>query len=212
MAQSVGGLYSILRLPVAYLALQKLVARGDPQRMLTERYIRPRPGDRVVDVGCGPGAMLEYLGDVSYTGIDLDPAYIKSARRRYGSRAEFICGRAEEAISSLSGQADIVLGKALLHHLDDTQADAFLRAAAAILKPEGRLITFDHVSLPVQHPVARLLIALDRGKSGRTRELYVDLAKRSFGNVDSYLHHDLLRLPYDHLVMVCGKPNAAAAR
>jgi 2-polyprenyl-3-methyl-5-hydroxy-6-metoxy-1,4-benzoquinol methylase len=205
MAQNVGGLYSILRLPVAYSALQKALARVDTQRIFTERYIRPRPGDRVIDVGCGLGTMLDYLGDVQYTGIDLDPGYIESARRRYESRGEFICGGAEEAVERLRGEADIVLGKALLHHLDDAQAHAFLRAAAGILKPEGRLITIAHVLLSSQRRIARLLIALDRGKSSRTRDQYVELAKHNFASVDSYLHHDLLRVPYDHCVMVCSK-------
>ncbi len=208
MAQSTRGLYSLLRLPGAYTAFQQTIARGDPQRMLTERYIRPHPGDRVVDVGCGPGVMLEYLGEVDYTGIDIDAGYIESARRRYGKRAEFICDRAEEAVERLAGKADLVLGKALLHHLDDPQARAFLRAAAAILKPGGRLITFDNVHLSPQRRVARLLIALDRGKNVRTLDQYVALAKQSFASVESYLHHDLLRVPYDHCVMVCSNPRA----
>jgi SAM-dependent methyltransferase len=209
MAQSLGGLYSILRLPRVYDFFQKAVARGDPRRLLTERYIRPRAGDRVVDIGCGPGVMLEYLGDVEYTGIDLEERYIANARSRYGTRAEFVHGRAEDAAKRIAGQADIVLGKSLLHHLDDEQADAFLRAAATILKPDGRLITLDCVYLSPQNPIARFLISLDRGKSVRTRAGYVALASRSFGNVESYLHHGLNRIAYDHCVMVCTKPNAA---
>jgi SAM-dependent methyltransferase len=203
MSQSLGGLYSILRLPAAYFVLQKALARGDAERVFTERYVRARPDDRVIDVGCGPGRMLDYLGDVRYTGIDLDPGYIESARRRYGSRSEFICGSAEEAVTRLSGEADIVLGKALLHHLDDSQAQAFLRAAAAILKPAGRLVTIDPVRLPSQRPFARLLVALDRGKNVRTREQYIELVTQSFAKIEGYLHGDFLRVPYDHWVMVC---------
>ena len=156
-----------------------------------------------MDIGCGPGAMVDYLGDVDYTGIDADEGYIASARRRYGGRAEFFHGRAEEAAARIAGKADIVLAIALLHHLDDAEAEALFRAAAIMLKPDGRLVTFDCVRLSPQNPIARLLIALDRGKSIRTREQYILLAERSFDTVESYLHHDLLRVPYDHCIMVC---------
>ncbi|MGB6534931.1 MAG: class I SAM-dependent methyltransferase [Xanthobacteraceae bacterium] len=203
MAQRLGGLHSVLRFAWAYSAFQSVVARGDSRRVFTTRYIRPRPGDRVVEVGCGPNPMLEYLEDVDYIGLDLEARYIESARRRYGGRGKFICGRAEDAAERLGGEADIVLGMALLHHLDDTQAHTFLRAAAGILKPHGRLITIDPVRLPSQHPVARLLIALDRGQNIRAREQYVGLASRSFTEVDSCVHGDLLRVPYDHCMMVC---------
>lgn len=212
MAQSIGGLYSVLRLPWAYSALQKVIARGDARRLLVERYIRPRAGDRVVDIGCGPGAMLDYLGNVDYTGIDADEGYIADARGRYGTRAAFIHGHAEEAAGRIAGKADIVLAIAVLHHLDDAQARALFRAAAAMLKADGRLITSDCVYLSPQNPIARFLIALDRGKSTRTREQYVTLAKGSFERVESHLHHDMLRVPYDHCVMVCSKPSTGGER
>lgn len=42
-----------------------------------------RPGDRVLDVGCGTGALTTYLAEgveASFVGIDLDPTLIEAAR------------------------------------------------------------------------------------------------------------------------------------
>lgn len=48
-------------------------------------------GTRILDVGCGYGSLLEYLGkrgvslsSISYTGIDIVPAFIEEARRQWG--------------------------------------------------------------------------------------------------------------------------------
>ena len=201
--QRLDGVYSVLRLPWVYSAAMKAIARQDARRLLVERYIQPKARDRVIDIGCGPGSMLEFLGDVNYTGVDLDPAYIANARRRYGSAGEFVCGPAEQAADRITGTADIVLGVALLHHLDDAQAEGFFQAAAKMLKSGGRVVTLDCVYLESQNPISRLLIAMDRGKNTRRREQYAALAKGSFQQVESYLHQDLMRVPYDHCIMVC---------
>lgn len=47
----------------------------------------PRPGDRVVDVGCGTGAVLERFGaDAVAVGIDDHEEALRFARRRAGAR------------------------------------------------------------------------------------------------------------------------------
>ncbi|HEU5018866.1 MAG TPA: class I SAM-dependent methyltransferase [Pseudolabrys sp.] len=211
MTQSLGGLYSALRLPWAYSALQRVIARKDARRVFVDRYVQPRAGDRVIDIGCGPGAMLDYLGEVDYVGLDLDPNYIRSASRRYGNRGRFIHGDAANIVDHIDAQADIVLAVALLHHLDDAQARSLFSAAAKFLVPGGRLVTLDCVWTVPQNPIARFLIAADRGKNTRTSAAYSALAHESFSTVEVHLRDDLLRLPYDHCIMVCRKLESAAA-
>ena len=43
----------------------------------------------------------------------------------------------------------------------------------------------------------------DRGKFVRTREEYLRLASARFPKVEPHLRHDLLRIPYTHLIMRC---------
>lgn len=46
-----------------------------------------KDGDRILDIGCGGGEMVQYLADnklqVGYSGIDVNPNYIKIARAKF---------------------------------------------------------------------------------------------------------------------------------
>jgi SAM-dependent methyltransferase len=205
MSHLTGGAYRFLQSPRAYGLFQSIVARTDARRLVAERYIRSRPGDRVVDIGCGPATMLRYLDGVDYIGFDLNEAYIESAKRKYASRGTFFQARVEDAADRLDAGVDIVIAIAVLHHLEDREARALFATARRILKPGGRLVTFDCVLTLPQHPIARLMIRLDRGKSVRTREGYLALAEEQFSEVDVDIRTDLLRIPYTHCIMVCHK-------
>ena len=54
--------------------------------------IKSRPCS-ILDVGCGYGAFLDYLGEsgIAFTGIDVVPKMIESAQSRH-PQAKFICG------------------------------------------------------------------------------------------------------------------------
>src|SRR5205823_7002829 len=98
----------------------------------------------------------------------------------------------------------------VLHHLDDKEAIDLFQVARAALKPGGKLITFDGCFCEGQSRIARYLLERDRGKFVRTAEAYVALARKAFENVEVTLRHDLLRLPYSHIIMKCTGPSPAA--
>src|SRR4051795_11038413 len=85
------GLRSLLSLAPVYASFQKLAGNDRLRHAYVRDVVRPRPGDAVLDVGCGPADILEYLPDVRYFGGALSDRYIAAGRKRYGDRGQFEC-------------------------------------------------------------------------------------------------------------------------
>ena len=197
-------LSSLLSIPAGYRLFSRLV-RGNAWETYLSEYIKPMPGEKVLDVGCGPADILDYLPAVSYTGVDLSPKYIESAQKRFGSRGRFWCSDVGSVgLEAERGSFSLVLATGLIHHLDDQQAAATFEMVHHAMRPDGRFITFDGCYVPGQSGVARWFLARDRGQFVRTREEYARLASARFPAVELHLRHDLLRIPYTHLIMRCG--------
>lgn len=203
-------LASLLSIPAGYRLFSRLV-RGNAWETYLAEYIKPVPGEKVLDIGCGPADILDYLPQVSYTGVDLSPEYIESARKRFGSRGRFWCNDVGSVVGleAERGTFDLVLATGLIHHLDDQQAASMFDLVRRALRADGRLVTFDGCYVPGQSPIARWFLGKDRGQFVRTREAYARLASATFGKVELHLRHDLLRIPYTHLIMRCSNAKAS---
>lgn len=196
-------LTSILSFPTGYRLFQRLV-RGDVGERYVAEYVKPRPGDKVLDIGCGPGDMLGVLPGVDYVGLDISPEYIEAAKRRFGAAGRFYCTDVGLAtIEDERGQFDLVLATGVLHHLDDERASRLFELASMALRPGGKLITYDGCYVPGQSRLARWVLSRDRGKFVRSQEEYVRMASTHFSKIQPHVRHDLLRIPYTHLIMFC---------
>ena len=201
MSHRSSGIYRLFDSAALYERVQRLLGSESARRRYVRDFLRPRPGMKVLDIGCGTGAILEHLpADVDYVGYDLNPRYVEAARRRYAGRGRFFCARVEEEPDAPGG-FDLVLATAVLHHLDDAAADRLVASAHRGLRAGGCLVTLDPVVHPGQSAVARLLIALDRGRRVRTPQGYRDLVAGRFAAVEEHLLTDLAAVPYSHFVM-----------
>jgi cyclopropane fatty-acyl-phospholipid synthase-like methyltransferase len=155
--------------------------------------------------------MFPYLKDVNYTGLDLEENFIKEARAKYGARATFIHARVQDLAEKLHSQFDLAIAIGVLHHLDDGEAKELFRAVGELLKAGGRLIVSDPVFRPRQNPLARLVMAFDRGKSIRSKEGYAALAGTELKRIQTEVRSDFLRIPYDHCISIYQKRIIAKA-
>lgn len=206
MAQVTTGIRSVLSNPRVYDTFQRMVGSQRARDEFVGKYIRPEPGLRVLDVGCGPGRLATWLPGVDYTGIDLSEAYIASAKEEYGHLGRFFVGKADDIDAVELGTFDVVIAKGLLHHIDEHEILELFDTSRRLLNPGGRLVSLDATFTPDMSRSARWVVSRDRGQSVLTPDGYRALAERYFGNVRVGVHHDLLNIPYSHALMECSAP------
>ena len=102
-----------------------------------------KAGDKVLDVGCGEGRLLQGLKlKLDYTGVDFSDELIRVARKRHGGKQRrFIVGEiSEDDVWKGLGKFDHILAVAVVHHLPTKKEQLFvLRKMKAHLKPGGKM-------------------------------------------------------------------------
>jgi SAM-dependent methyltransferase len=84
-----------------------------------EARLRPALGGRrVLEIGCGTGwnaQRMRALGAASVEGIDISPDMLDEAQERANEALSF---RLHDCHEPMTGQYDVILGRAILHHLN----------------------------------------------------------------------------------------------
>ena len=194
---------SVLAIPTAYQLWFNIVGGPARANVLLNQYVQPAVGARILEIGCGPGTIVRYLPPSSeYWGFDLSPKYIELAKKRF-PKAHFVCERVSQFSLAKEQRFDVVLAVGIVHHLDDAEAQQLFQIAHDALKPGGKLVTCDGVYADGQSSTARWLLARDRGEYVRSEREYVGIASQVFSDIRPSVRHDLLRIPYTHLIMEC---------
>lgn len=209
MAQRVSKIYLLVTFPAVYGAIGATLGAHTARIKFVDADLKPATGQRVLDVGCGPGALFPYLPQVDYTGVDLNPLHIAAAQKQFGDKGRFLTIDAASDLPGEPGSYDLVFALAILHHIDDAQARPLVANMLRLVKDGGRVVTFDSVRLPNQNPIARLLNALDSGLNIRTAEGYVSLAAGLDADIETRIYRDRMRIPFDHFRMTLVKRPAA---
>lgn len=102
------------------------------------RVAHAGPGDRVLDVGCGPGELAELLHErhAQMVGLDASPAMLKLALR-HAPGGSWVLGEAEALPFRSASFAQVVSNLGILHAADPARA---LADAARVLRSEGTLV------------------------------------------------------------------------
>jgi len=125
------------------------VLGADKARRALLNHTHLRPGDRVLDIGCGTGTLaIELKQDfpgVEVVGLDPDPRALGRAKRkaqRAGIIVEFHQGFAD-TLPYPSNSFDAVFSSFMFHHLETDVKERTLREVQRVLKPGGRLHLLD---------------------------------------------------------------------
>jgi SAM-dependent methyltransferase len=200
-----GGLWSVLEHPRVYEALATVLGVRRLMRSFTDTTVGAKEGDVVLDIGCGPGALLRYLNGATYIGIDYSERNIAQARREHGSRGRFICGNVVELAAHQLPPIDIAVAYGVLHHLDDEAALRMLHETERCLRPGGRLIALDPCFHPDQTFAQRFVNSKDRGAHVRQFSENVRLVRSVFSDAQADLVCGHLPLPHSVCIIQAEK-------
>jgi arsenite methyltransferase len=116
------------------------------QREATLQRLRLKPGERVIDIGCGPGFLCESMAVAvgptgRVVGIDISEDLIKfAAAQKTHDAIEYRVGDATR-LPAEAAQFEVAVCTQVLEYIADV--DAALREIARVLRPGGRAFIID---------------------------------------------------------------------
>ena len=151
--------------PTVYDLVQLLTGARISEAKIRE-LLGPVPKDvRVLDVGGGTGIMAQIFdAGRDFTCMDLAFDRVRIAGGR-GSAP--LVGDATR-MPLMTASIDLVIQRAVSHHLTDDEFAAMTRESSRVLKPDGRLLFLDALWDRTWIP-GRVLWSIDRGSHFRTQ-------------------------------------------
>ena len=160
---------ALIRWAPYYDLITNLMTLGQAPRLrkTTLEQASIKPGDSVLDVGCGTGEITlrakQRAGDGKVYGIDPAPEMIAFAQRkaaRKGLEIDFRVG-VIESLPFPDASIDVVTSSLMMHHLPEMLKVRGLAEVYRVLKPGGRLLIADFTR-PTGSLLNHLFIAFTR--------------------------------------------------
>ncbi len=137
------------------------------------RVLSPKPGEEILDAGCGQGYFSRILGSfgVKVVGLDAGVELVKIAKQMAGKNETYLVGNAEKMSQLANARFDAVICVLALQNMKNLQAA--LGEMARVLKPGGRAV------FVLNHPVFRIPTASSWG--------FDESKKTQYRRIDSYM-------------------------
>jgi SAM-dependent methyltransferase len=159
-------LHRLVAWPRVYDAVQCLAGAREVQRRLEKQVSRLPVASRVIDLGGGTGISRGlWPADCLYICLDLDPQKLRGFLSKHPGGMAVLADGTQIPIAT--GSVDVILCKAVSHHLSDPLWLAMLDESARVLAPQGTFVFVDAIWAPTRL-VGRLLWRFDRGAHPRS--------------------------------------------
>ncbi len=115
--------------------------------------VEPRPGDRVLDLGCAAGAVSHFLSQLGCetVGVDAEPLAVDKARELFPGLTFQLANVARLPFED--GEFDKAVAADVVEHLDDETFRSMLLETRRVLRPGGTLSIY---TPNPKHPIERL--------------------------------------------------------
>lgn len=208
MSEDNTGLKSIISVPAVYNLVQFIAGARLYRARMVRDFIKPFEGCRILDIGCGTAEYVEFLdrhcANYEYFGFDAEARYIVSGKELFADRPGIHLYHrvlTEDVVEEFNN-FDIVLAIGVMHHMDDRLVLSLLRLAKKVLKPGGRLVTYDPGQFNDINRIEKFFVNNDRGRNIRFPEHYDRLVAQVFPTRQFYLP-SLTYYPCRNVVFNC---------
>ena len=192
-----------------YELFQFSVVRRGTSEILRNQVLKPFGVKKVLDFGCGIGYHSKEFVDSEYLGIEPLSDCVNKAHRIFkNSKNNFIVGDHESLKSIPDLSYDLVIALGVLHHINNSILDEFIKESHRILRVGGRLTTFDPVYHKDQSRISKWVVSRDRGNWVRTADGYLNPIRKMYRQEPrNKIFTNLLKIPYDHIAIEIEKIN-----
>jgi len=114
------------------------------------RILQPKPGEEILDVGCGQGFFAREIAKAGakVVGIDIAGELIKLAKEQSGKNETYLVLSAEKMVSLINNRFDAIICVLALQNIKNLQNA--ISEISRVLKPGGRCV------LVLNHPAFRI--------------------------------------------------------
>ena len=162
-------------------AYMKIVHEGAIKSFIKEI----KPGERVLDFGCGVGRILEYdlFLNADYYGIDISSGMIKNARQKWKNRPHTNFYVYNGTLLPFEHETfDYVISTWVFQHIvEDNKLEELIAELAGLLRPNGALLFIEQVRY---NEYIELFRNGTPFKKYRTAQHYKEICGREFAEIN----------------------------